>query len=218
MRLAKLKRWLVQRIAAAPVRSVPGAEACVLGPRASLLPEAEINNYSGPPDMISVGPNSHVRGRLLTYGHGGRIAIGEWCYIGIRTEIWSMESITIGDRVLIAHNVNIHDGSAHSSNAVERHLHYRHILEKGHPQRVEDLPGVESAPVVIEDDVWISFGVSILRGVRIGRGSVIAACSIVTRDVPPFSQYRNEIVPIVSPLKEAGGAAAIAAMTKNPRG
>lgn len=204
MPLAKLKRWLVaQRHAAAPVRSVPGAEACVLGPGASLLPEAEINNFSGSPDMISVGPNSHVRGRLLTYGHGGRIAIGEWCYIGIRTEIWSMESITIGDRVLIAHNVNIHDGSAHSSDAVERHLHYRHILERGHPQRVEELPGVESAPVVIEDDVWISFGVSILRGVRVGRGSVIAAGSIVTRDVPPFSQYRNEIVPTVSPLKEA---------------
>ena len=53
MRLAKLKRWLVaQRHAAAPVPSVPGAEACVLGPGASLLPEAEINNFSGPPEIM----------------------------------------------------------------------------------------------------------------------------------------------------------------------
>jgi acetyltransferase-like isoleucine patch superfamily enzyme len=210
MRLVeRVKRWLLMsRQLDQSIRSVPGADACILGQGASLLPEAEINNFSGPPNMIAVGPNSHVRGRLLTYGHGGRITIGEWCYIGIRTEIWSMDAVTIGDRVLIAHNVNIHDGSAHSSDAVERHLHYRHIIEKGHPQRIEELPGVESAPVVIEDDVWISFGVTILRGVRIGRGSVIAAGSIVTRDVPPFSQYRNEIVPIVLPLKKASYAVA----------
>jgi acetyltransferase-like isoleucine patch superfamily enzyme len=207
----RMKRWLAASRNDASARSVPGADACMLGQGASLLPEAEINNFSGLPKMITVGPNSHVRGRLLTYGHGGRINIGEWCYIGIRTEIWSMESITIGDRVLIAHNVNIHDGSAHSADAVERHLHYRHIIERGHPQRAEGLPGVESAPVVIEDDVWISFGVTILRGVRIGRGSVIAAGSIVTRDVPPFSQYRNEITPIISPLKEAREVVATAA-------
>lgn len=212
MRLTRLVKrfWAALRHVDKPARSVPGAEACTLGQGASLLPEAEINNFSGPPDMIAVGANSHVRGRLLTYGHGGRVRIGQWCYIGIRTEIWSMESVTIGDRVLIAHNVNIHDGSAHSADAAERHLHYRHIIEKGHPERADELPGVESAPVIIEDDVWISFGVTILRGVRIGRGSVIAAGSIVTRDVPPFSQYRNEVVPIISPLKEARGAAAIA--------
>src|SRR6202008_3901298 len=98
-----------------------------------LLPEAEVNNFSGGPETIEVGPDSYVRGRLLTYGHGGRIRIGQWCYVGIRTEIWSMESIEIGDRVLIAHDCNIHDGTAHSGDAVERHEHFRHIIQKGHP-------------------------------------------------------------------------------------
>ncbi|MBS0173537.1 MAG: acyltransferase [Nitrospira sp.] len=111
-----------------------------------------------------------------------------------------MQSIDIGNRVLISHDVNIHDGTAHSADPVERHAHFRHILERGHPTKVSDMPGVHSSPVVIEDDVWISFGVTILRGVRIGAGSIIAARSIVTEDVPAGVVYRNAIVPIIQPL------------------
>ena len=179
---------------------IHGAELCALGSGAALMPESEINNFSGGPEQISVGANSYIRGRLLTYGHGGKISIGDWCYVGIRTEIWSMESVDIGDRVLIAHDVNIHDGTAHSANPLERHQHFRHIIEKGHPLVASNLPGVYSSPVVIEDDVWISFGVTILRGVRIGKGSVIAAGSVVTQDVPPGMVYRNQVTPVVVPL------------------
>ncbi len=42
------------------------------------------------------------------------------------------------------------------------------------------------APVVIEDDVWVAIGVIILPGVRIGRGSIIASGSVVTKSIPPF--------------------------------
>jgi maltose O-acetyltransferase len=59
---------------------------------------------------------------------------------------------------------------------------------------------VTSSPIVIEDDVWISFGVSILKGVRIGAGSVIAARSVVTKDVPAGMLYRNQLFPILEPL------------------
>ena len=197
--------WLARQLEAERKR-VPGAAHCRLGAGAALLPEAEVNNFSGGPERISVGANSYVRGRLLTYGHGGSISIGDWCYIGVRTEIWSMDSIAIGNRVLIAHNVNIHDGTAHSNDPAERHLHFRHIIEKGHPTEARDLPGVESAPVIIEDDVWISFGVTILKGVRIGRGSVIAAGSLVTHDVPPGQLYRCQVSPLLSPLATAAKA------------
>ena len=114
-----------------------------------------------------------------------------------------MESVYIGNRVLIAHDVNIHDGTAHSMDHVERHEHFRHIVEKGHPRMASELPGVQSAPVVIEDDVWISFGVTILRGVTIGKRSVIAAGSIVAQDVPPDSVYRSTITPVITPLSES---------------
>lgn len=177
-----------------------GADHYVLGAGSALLPEGEIHNFSGNPGDISIGRDSHVRGRLLTYGHGGKITIGDWCYIGVRSEIWSMKLVEIGNRVLIAHDVNIHDGTAHSLDATERHEHFRHIIQKGHPNTIEMLPGIYSDSIIIEDDVWISFGVTILRGVRIGRGSIIAAGSIVTRDVPAGMIYRNAVQPVLEPL------------------
>lgn len=50
----------------------------------------------------------------------------------------------------------------------------------------EKLP-VQDAPVVIEDDVWCGANVTILKGVTIGRGSVVAAGAVVTRSFPPYS-------------------------------
>jgi len=173
-------------------------EDCTLGAGSLLMHEAEIGNMAGDPDRIKIGANSYIRGRLQTYGHGGQVTIGDWCYVGVRSEIWSMNSIAIGNRVLIAHDVNIHDGTAHSTNAAERHKHFRAIIEQGHPKSIKDLPGIQSAPIVIEDDVWISFGVTILRGVRIGAGSIISAGATVTRDVPPGVVYRCEITPVIS--------------------
>jgi maltose O-acetyltransferase len=46
---------------------------------------------------------------------------------------------------------------------------------------------VPPRPIVIEDDVWIGAGVTVLPGVRVGRGSVVGAGSTVTKDVPPWS-------------------------------
>jgi acetyltransferase-like isoleucine patch superfamily enzyme len=188
---------IVERPISKPRRVNPCA---TLATHACLGPEGSIDNIQQDASRIRVGENTYCRGRLLIYGHGGEISIGSWSYVGLRTEIWSMNSIEIGDNVLIAHDVNIHDGNAHSLDPVERHAHYRHIIERGHPRVANEMPGVDSEPIVIEDDVWISFGVTILKGVRIGAGSVIAARSIVTDDVPPGVLYRNQVIPIIRPL------------------
>ena len=114
---SRIVNWLAKEIAEERARKQ--AAFCSLAPGAVLLPEATVENFFGSRSHISVGKNSYIRGRLLTYGHGGCISIGEWCYVGLNTEIWSMQSISIGNRVLISHNVNIHDGTAHSTNASE---------------------------------------------------------------------------------------------------
>ena len=199
MRFVKAVSSLIKGWASPIIKGNKG-DFCNLGKGSVLGPEARIDNIRGHKEAISIGENSFSRGRLLTYGHGGHIEIGDWCYVGINTEIWSMDQIVIGNRVLISHNVNIHDGTAHSTDPVERHLHFKHIIEMGHPVSKENLPGVLSAPIIIEDDVWISFGVTILKGVTIGANSIISANSTVTSDVPPNTIYRNKIVPFMQPL------------------
>lgn len=202
----RLLARLIRAIDETKARSTAFAGDCELAPGAQILSEGVVENFTGIASRVSVGANSFIRGRLLTYAHGGHITIGEWCYIGTRTEIWSMERVEIGNRVLISHNVNIHDGTAHSIDARERHAHFKHIIIKGHPSRKDELPGVSASPIIIEDDVWISFGVTILRGVRIGRGSVISAGSIVTKDVPPNTIYRNQVTPVLVPIAGSGDA------------
>src|SRR4051812_36915083 len=81
--------------------------------RGVLHPEANIENLSKDPSRIVVGKNTHVKGKLLVFKFGGKIEIGENCFIGEGCQIWSAENISIADDVLISHNVNIIDTDSH---------------------------------------------------------------------------------------------------------
>lgn len=157
-----------------------------LGSGVTLIESARITNLSGERARVAVGAHSVVAGELFVFPHGGRIEIGEWCYLGEDSRIWSAASVRIGDRVLVSHGVNIHDCDSHPREHLERHRHYRDLRLHGHPRRLESVP---REPVNIEDDVWIGFNAIVLKGVTIGARSIVAAGSIVTRDVPPDSLF-----------------------------
>jgi acetyltransferase-like isoleucine patch superfamily enzyme len=142
---------------------------------------ARVDNILGDRNAISVDANTIIGGQLLTFRHGGKIRIGEWCYLGEDSRIWSADMVSIGSRVLISHGVNIHDTDSHPINAHERHQHFVSIATTGHPA---SMPNLVSKPIVIEDDVWIGCNALILKGVRIGHSSIIAAGSVVTKSVP----------------------------------
>jgi len=173
---------------------------CTIAETAVLLNEAKVENLSRDREKIIIGDNSYIRGELLVYAHSGQIKIGDWCYIGAGTRLWSMASISIGNRVLISHNVNVIDNTAHSKSPSERHEHFKNIVTTGHPKIAKDIPGLEADEIIIEDDVWIGFGVTILKGVKIGANSIVYANSVVLHDIPPNSTYRNRIEPIISPF------------------
>lgn len=99
---------------------------------------------------------------------GASLTIGN--HVGISgASIYSAESISIGNHVLVGANSKIYDTDFHPMNFMERRLGHR----------------APSAPVVIEDDVWLCANVTILKGVTIGARSVIAADSVVCHDIPP---------------------------------
>ncbi len=139
---------------------------------------------SGNEQNVVLGNWSWLAGELLVYPHGGRIRIGDHCYIGEGTRIWSLSDVTLGDRVFLSHGVNVHDNDAHSLSAAERHRHFRELAQLGRASFAEN---VATSKIEIDDDVWIGFNATILKGVRIGKGAIVGACSVVTRDIPPYT-------------------------------
>ena len=157
---------------------------CVVGAGSILLPPSRVHNFLRDRKSIAIGLNARIAGELLIFAHGGQIQIGDDCFVGEGSRIWSAHSITIGNRVLISHAVNIHDTNSHSTSAASRHAHMVAIRSTGHPETLSDVAG---SPVVVEDDVWIGFNAVVLKGVRIGQGSIIGAAALISKNVAPFS-------------------------------
>lgn len=157
---------------------------CTAGRDVHFHSSSKVENLLRDRSAIKIGSHVHIRGQLLVMAHGGEIRIGDFSYIGEDTRIWSSKSVTIGDRVLVSHGVNIHDNIAHSLSAKNRHEQIRQLFSTGHPSVLEDVP---AAPIMIEDDVWIGFNSTILKGVTIGKGAVVGAATVVTKNVDPYA-------------------------------
>lgn len=102
------------------------------------------------------------------------IEIGNDVYVGYATCFSSAERITLGNNILIAAGVHIYDNNNHPLDPQAR--------RENKPVEKENI-----APVTIEDDVWIGSNAVILKGVTVGRGSIVAIASVVSKDVPPMS-------------------------------
>jgi len=160
---------------------------------------AKVENISKNIHNINIGKNSIIEGRLCVFKYGGRISIGENTYIGAGTNIWSGEFLEIGNHVLISHNVNIIDTNSHELNYIERAARYEALIKYGHPK---DKASIITGNIIIEDYAWINFGVTILKNVRIGKGAIVAASSVVTKDVPPFTVVAGNPARIVKYLNK----------------
>lgn len=145
--------------------------------------EANIANSSKDRSNINIGDYTKFTGEAITYKSTGVIKIGSHCFVGQNSRIWSAKSITIGNRVLISHNVNIHDHISHPLDSKLRHQDFIDIFSIG----FQDTSEINEQEIIIEDDVWIGFNAIILKGVKIGKGAIIGAGSIITKDVPKYA-------------------------------
>lgn len=120
---------------------------------------------------IRIGDETEILDGAMLLTYGGHISIGARCSINAYTVIYGHGNTTIGNDVLIAGHCM--------------------IIPNQHNFTSRDIPirmqGNTSKGITIEDDVWIGHGCSILDGVRIGRGAVIGAGSVVTKDVAEYS-------------------------------
>lgn len=131
--------------------------------------------------MYLLRPLFNTVGRNFKFDPNGvysfkTISVGDDVYIGPGAcLIASDSSIKIGNKVMLGPNVTIVGGD-HNIGQIGRFMF--DVKEK--------LPG-NDLPVFIEDDVWIGAGVIIMKGITIGRGSVIAAGALVTKRVPHYA-------------------------------
>lgn len=124
------------------------------------------------PNGVKMGDRVRIRDGAIMYGSAEHpLLIGDDVYINARCLFHGGSAqIKIGSRVTFACGVVIHSDSGPNTSP---------LLQERYP--------ITSGPVTIEDDVWIGTYAVILPGVTIGRGSVIAAHTLVTEDVPPNS-------------------------------
>ena len=129
----------------------------------------KVDDYIFPIEIVSVGNNTYGTINAISYGNKD-------------------EQLSIGNYCSIAGNVFFLLSGEHDYHRLSTYPFDRKILNG-------DVESICRGPIVIDDDVWIGFGCIILSGVHIGRGAVIGAGSVVTKDVPPYAIFAgNRII------------------------
>ena len=133
------------------------------------------------PEFISICDGSVIGCRALVCAHPSSkskqplIEIGHNCNIGDDCNIQCCNHIKFGNGVLLGRKVMINDTS--HGEFVREQLDIQPNLR----------PLVSKGPIIIDDNVWIGEMVCILGNVHIGKGSVIGAGTVVTKDIPEYS-------------------------------
>ena len=111
------------------------------------------------------------------------VSVGDFSYGVIDIRFWNnpKERLSIGSYVSIAENVTFILGGNHFISGFMTYPVFTKVGLKS------ECDADSKGEIIIENDVWIGFGAMLLSGISIGRGSVIAAGSVVTKSFPPYS-------------------------------
>ncbi|MDN5200201.1 acyltransferase [Fulvivirgaceae bacterium BMA10] len=124
---------------------------------------------------------SHVNRVKIFVEKGARLTIGENSRI-IGAHLSASTEVVIGNNVNIAPYSVVMDGDYHD---VDDHF-----------------SDGDSKPIIIEDNAWLALRTTVLKGVRIGEGAVVAAGSVVVKDVPPYTVVGGVPAKVIKKLSE----------------
>jgi acetyltransferase-like isoleucine patch superfamily enzyme len=144
---------------------------------------------------LVLGANCTMDLTHFSFQPDAQVTIGDWCVFS-SAMLMCEERLTIGNHVVIGWNTYVMDSDFHPMEPVQRLTDAFACSPQGVAAGLER-PAIPTAPVVIENDVWIGPGCMIFKGVRIGAGSFIEPGAMVTGDVPPRSRVRGNPAQVI---------------------
>lgn len=203
--LARVARFAYRQVKAA--NADPGATlGYTLDQNGALLAGCSVDCRSGDPaGRVVFDRNSVLSCRIVLERNVGRVTVGSDSYIG-GSQIICAHQIDIGSNVLVSWGCTVVDHDSHSLNWRDRAedvRKWREGLLTGGLEKASELKNwdvVEMSPIKIEDKVWLGMNVTVLKGVTIGEGSVVAAGSMVTKDVPPWTLVAGNPARVIKEL------------------
>ncbi|MBE9513437.1 MAG: acyltransferase [Chloroflexi bacterium] len=171
-----------------------------VGPYRSRRALARIKTYISPKAQIHcsdlhIGPKCFIDDFVTIFGTDGSVVLDKrvCLYQGTIVEVGQ------GGKVIIGENTHVFPGCNLNGYVGEVRIGRQVMISAGcgftpYQHKLDDLsrpmsdqPLTSKGDIVIEDDVWLGMGVKVMDGVRIGRGAVVGANAVVTKDIPPYS-------------------------------
>jgi acetyltransferase-like isoleucine patch superfamily enzyme len=142
---------------------------------------------------IVIGSHCHLEGVQFALGKRAKLTVGDYVFAA-HLIVLAEQEVRVGSYVFASFNVVIADTDFHPIDPAQRLLDAIAVSPLG---KGRSRPPIATAPVIIEDDVWIGANVTILKGVRIGAGAFIEPGSLVTRNVPPRARVLGNPAQVV---------------------
>lgn len=143
-----------------------------LGERVGIDDNCLLDARGAGAEGIQIGDDVLIARDSIIQCKTGPIRLGDRCSIGSQCQLSSVSGIILGKAVMVGGQGYI-GGGRYWTGDREKYIMDQGLYTKG--------------PVVIEDDVWVGAGATILDGVHIGRGCVIGSGAVIREDLPPYS-------------------------------
>lgn len=153
-------------------------------------------NPSGNKGNIRIGKMCDIDAVIMTQDNG-KIIVGDFTTIRYDSIVGASERIEIGSHVIISNRVTIYDNNNHPTDVEMREK----MCESGFTSELWQWKYSAHSPVKIGDNVWIGEKSTILKGVTIGNGSIVACNSVVTHDVEENTVVAGNPARLVKKLK-----------------
>lgn len=154
---------------------------------------------------VVIGDDCLLGIRIIAEGPDAYFKFGNRVYIG-KSQIICRTGIEFEDDILVAWGVTFYDHDSHSldfeirKEDITQQL-YDFANSKGNYINNKNWDVVNSKPIKVCKNSWIGMNATILKGVTIGEGAIVAACAVVTKDVPPFTVVAGNPAVVVKNLK-----------------